>query len=121
MSHRAASISRTTSLSISKPYEQTTLAPAPRQALRAASRVSSGTSPMAAIFRPPAALLLAYLPSTCPRSSPHESTSSASALFRPMVTSVSMVVGDWALPRMTSLARSTARILVQVLPKSISR
>ncbi|OPY67705.1 MAG: hypothetical protein A4E57_02172 [Syntrophorhabdaceae bacterium PtaU1.Bin034] len=63
---------------------------------------------MAAIFKPPAALLLAYLPCICFSSMLKVLISSERALFNPMVMSVSTVVGAWARPKMTSFAKSTA-------------
>ena len=67
-----------------------TFAPAPSDACLAAFAVSSGTRPMATIRKPPAAEEQAYCSSNW--MSPIFSFKIASALFKPLIMSVSMVV-----------------------------
>ena len=87
-----------------------TLAPAPSEAWRAAFAVSSGTRPMATIRSPPAALEQAYRSENS--ISPICSFRIASALFKPSLISVSIVVKLCAVPRIFSSSTSTAVILV---------
>ena len=69
-----------------------TLAPAPRQTLLAASTVSDSTSPMAAIFSPPAAEEQPIILSNLGFSSPSLLDKRERAFLYPNVISVSTVV-----------------------------
>ena len=104
---------------ISNAYVFTTFAPALDAAIFAAFAVSSGTSPSATIFSPPAALLqqrsLSYL------NSPIAVSNFCRALRSPSITSVSMVVKAAAVPTTLHDTESMAVTFVYVLPKSTVR
>jgi hypothetical protein len=100
---------------------KTTRAPAPRLAWRAAVPVRSGTRPIAATRRPPAALLDAARTTMGPGAAAASAAVTASTPRMIPASPAAGVVGCWRRASSLPSGSATATPLVQVLPTSIRK